>query len=110
MLFLIAEDFSVFLEEVLSLVSSHWKNILCLFTDLLLINPILFSYTSTFLGSSSSFLTFLLGHQLQNIVFFINFFMFKGMGPLSVAETVQESYPQREAVCLRYQGKGLSYI
>ena len=101
MFFLIEGDFSAFLEEILSLVSSYCMNFLCLFTDLLLINPILFSYTSTFLGSSSSFLTFLLGHQLQNIVFFINFFMTEGMVPLGVAETVREGNPQRMALCLR---------
>ena len=83
---------------------------LCLFADLLLdqFNPVLSHWHIP--GILLQFLDLLLRHQLQNIVYFINFFMFKGMGPLSVAETVQESYPQGEAVCLRYQGKGLSYI
>ena len=87
MSFLIEGDFSALLEEVLSLVSSYCMNFLCSFTDLLLINSILFSCTSTFLGSSSSFLTFLLGHQLQNIVFFINFFMTKEVVLISRANT-----------------------
>ena len=35
--------------------------------------------------------------------------MTEGMVPLGKAETVQESYPQRKAIRLRYQGKGFVY-
>ena len=55
-------------------------------------------------GILLQFLDLLLGHQLQNIVFFTNFFMFKDRGLLSIAITDKESIPQREAECLRYQG------
>ena len=111
-----------------SLVSSYWRSFLCLsWRDFITCFFLLKEFSLSVHWSSSDqfnpvlshwhipgillqFLDLLLRHQLQNIVYFINFFMFKGMGPLSVAETVQESYPQRKAVCLRYQGKGLSYI
>ena len=56
-------------------------------------------------------LTYIMGEHLaipskpQRIVF-----MTEGMVPLGVAETVQEGNPQRKALCLRCQGKGVICI
>ena len=119
---------SFLLREFLSHVSSYWRSFLCPFRrDFTTCFFLLKEFSLSVHWSSSDqfnpvlshrhipgillqFLDLLPRHQLQNIVYFINFFMTEGMVPLGVADTVQDGYPLRKAVCLRCQGNGISYI
>ena len=95
-LFLLIEgDFSVFLQGISSLVSSYWKDfsLSVHWSSSDQFNPVLSHWHIP--GILLQFLDLLLGRQLQNIVFFINFFMTEEVVLMSRAKAEQERNPQR---------------
>ena len=78
------------LKELSSFVSSHWRNFLHLFTDLIRsIKSCFLSHTSLFLGSSSSFLNSCLETSFSTLFYFINFCKSEAGVALCIAETAQ---------------------